>query len=31
MLVAFSVQGILDTLRGDEDMVEAIVFNEDLS
>merc|ERR1712187_823755 len=24
-------QGILDTLRGDEDMVESIVFNEDCS
>lgn len=28
MLDPFS-QGILDTLRGDEDLVEAIVFNED--
>merc|ERR1712048_1311506 len=24
-------QGILDTLRGDEDLVEAIIFNEDCS
>lgn len=28
--IHFEMQGILDTLRGDEDSVEAIVFDEEL-